>query len=57
MVTGHKDWCLLGRDTNLKPNDLHRVQKIGQPSPKFRLPAFSTLHVRTGMIAEALRKC
>lgn len=27
LVTGHKDWRMLRRYTNLKPEDLHRLQK------------------------------
>lgn len=32
MVTGHKDWRMLRRYTNLKPEDLHKMQKAEQPS-------------------------
>ena len=32
MVTGHKDWRMLRRYTNLKPEDLHKMQKTAQPS-------------------------
>jgi hypothetical protein len=32
MVTGHKDWRMLRRYTNLKPEDLHKMQKATQPS-------------------------
>ncbi|HVQ70744.1 MAG TPA: tyrosine-type recombinase/integrase [Bradyrhizobium sp.] len=32
MVTGHKDWRMLRRYTNLKPEDLHKMQKSAQPS-------------------------
>jgi site-specific recombinase XerD len=32
MVTGHKDWRMLQRYTNLKPEDLHKMQKAAQPS-------------------------
>jgi hypothetical protein len=32
LVTGHKDWRMLQRYTNLKPEDLHRLQKASQPS-------------------------
>jgi hypothetical protein len=32
MVTGHKDWRMLRRYTNLKPEDLHKLQKASQPS-------------------------
>ena len=32
MVTGHKDWRMLRRYTNLKPEDLHKMQKAAQPS-------------------------
>lgn len=32
LVTGHKDWRMLRRYTNLKPEDLHRLQKQSQPS-------------------------
>jgi hypothetical protein len=31
MVTGHKDWGMLRRYTNLKPEDLHKMQKAAQP--------------------------
>jgi integrase len=32
LVTGHKDWRMLRRYTNLKPEDLHKMQKATQPS-------------------------
>lgn len=32
MVTGHKDWRMLQRYTNLKPEDLHKMQTAAQPS-------------------------
>jgi integrase len=32
MVTGHKDWRMLRRYTNLKPEDLHKLQNVSQPS-------------------------
>ncbi len=32
MVTGHKDWRMLRRYTNLKPEDLHKMQRSAQPS-------------------------
>ena len=32
LVTGHKDWKMLRRYTNLKPEDLHKLQKVSQPS-------------------------
>lgn len=32
LVTGHKDWRMLRRYTNLKPEDLHRLQKQAQLS-------------------------
>jgi len=32
MVTGHKDWRMLRRYTNLKPEDLHKMQNAAQPS-------------------------
>jgi integrase len=32
MVTGHKDWRMLRRYTNLKPEDLHKMQKAAQLS-------------------------
>jgi len=32
MVTGHKDWRMLRRHTNLKPEDLHKMQKTAQSS-------------------------
>lgn len=32
LVTGHKDWKMLRRYTNLNPEDLHRLQKKAQPS-------------------------
>jgi site-specific recombinase XerD len=32
LVTGHKDWRMLQRYTNLKPEDLHKLQKASQPS-------------------------
>jgi integrase len=32
MVTGHKDWRMLRRYTNLKPEDLHKMQKAAPPS-------------------------
>ncbi len=32
LVTGHKDWRMLQRYTNLKPEDLHKLQKAAQPS-------------------------
>ena len=32
LVTGHKDWRMLRRYTNLKPEDLHKMQKAVQPS-------------------------
>jgi hypothetical protein len=32
MVTGHKDWRMLRRYTNLKPEDLHKMQQAAQPS-------------------------
>lgn len=32
LVTGHRDWKILRRYTNLKPEDLHRLQKHGQVS-------------------------
>lgn len=31
MVTGHKDWRQLRRYTDLKPEDLHKLQKTAQP--------------------------
>lgn len=31
MVTGHKDWKMLRRYTNLKPEDLHQFQTVLQP--------------------------
>lgn len=39
MVTGHKDWRMLRRYTNLKPEDLHRMQKTAQPSTEQFLAA------------------
>jgi len=30
LVTGHKDWKMLRRYTNLKPEDLHSLQKVEQ---------------------------
>ena len=33
LVTGHRDWKMLRRYTNLKPEDLHQLQKHGQ-NPK-----------------------
>ena len=32
LVTGHKDWKMLRRYTNLKAEDLHKLQKAAQPS-------------------------
>ena len=32
LVTGHKDWKMLRRYTNLKPEDLHKLQSKKQPS-------------------------
>jgi integrase len=32
LVTGHKDWRMLRRYTNLKPEDLHKLQNAPQPS-------------------------
>lgn len=32
MVTGHKDWRMLRCYTNLKPEDLHKMQTTAQPS-------------------------
>jgi integrase len=32
LVTGHKDWRMLQRYTNLKPEDLHKLQIASQPS-------------------------
>jgi hypothetical protein len=32
MVTGRKDWRMLRRYANLKPEDLHKMQKAAQPS-------------------------
>ena len=32
LVTGHKDWKMLKRYTNLKPEDLHKMQTKHQPS-------------------------
>jgi integrase len=32
VVTGHKDWRMLRRYTNLKPEDLHKLQNASQPS-------------------------
>lgn len=32
LVTGHKDWKMLRRYTNLKPEDLHRMQTNHQPT-------------------------
>ena len=32
LVTGHKDWRMLRRYTNLKREDLHRLQKETQPT-------------------------
>ena len=32
LVTGHRDWKMLRRYTNLKPEDLHSLQKQRQPS-------------------------
>lgn len=32
LVTGHKDWRMLRRYTNLRPEDLHRLQRRPQPS-------------------------
>jgi integrase len=32
LVTGHKDWRMLQRYTNLKPEDLHKLQIEAQPS-------------------------
>ena len=32
LVTGHKDWRMLRRYTNLKPEDLHQLQKRAQLS-------------------------
>ncbi len=31
LVTGHKDWKMLRRYTNLKPEDLHKLQQEPQP--------------------------
>ena len=32
LFTGHKDWRMLRRHTNLKPEGLHNLQKRAQPS-------------------------
>jgi len=32
MVTGHEDWLMLRRYTNLKPEDLHKMQTAAQPA-------------------------
>lgn len=32
MVTGHKDWRMLRRYTNLKPEDFHKMQRSAQSS-------------------------
>jgi integrase len=37
LVTGHKDWRMLRRYTNLKPEDLHKLQKRAQLSPEEHL--------------------
>lgn len=39
LVTGHKDWRMLRRYTNLKPEDLHKLQKVVQLSPEEHVDA------------------
>jgi integrase len=39
LVTGHKDWRMLRRYTNLKPEDLVRLQKEAQPTMEEHLAA------------------
>jgi integrase len=39
LVTGHKDWRMLRRYTNLKPEDLHELQKAVQLSPEGHIDA------------------
>ena len=39
LVTGHKDWRMLRRYTNLKPEDLHKLQKAAQLSPEEHIDA------------------
>jgi hypothetical protein len=34
IATGHKDWRMLRRYTNLEPEDLHKMQTAAQPSMK-----------------------
>lgn len=36
LVTGHKDWKMLKRYTNLKSEDLHKMQTKHQPSEEER---------------------
>lgn len=43
MVTGHKDWRMLRRYTDLKPEDLHKMQKAAWlPFAKFELLALAS---------------
>jgi integrase len=39
LVTGHKDWRMLRRYTNLKPEDLHKFQKKAQLSAEEHIAA------------------
>jgi integrase len=39
LVTGHKDWRMLRRYTNLKPEDLHKLQKNYQMLPEEHIEA------------------
>ncbi|MPZ40665.1 MAG: tyrosine-type recombinase/integrase [Rhizobiales bacterium] len=43
LVTGHKDWRMLKRYTNLKPEDLHRLQKNRQRSLEEQIEALIAL--------------
>lgn len=49
LVTGHKDWRMLQRYTKLKPEELHKLQTMPQPS----LEEFIDTLALSAAIAEA----
>ena len=42
LVTGHKDWRTLRRYTKLKPEELHRLQSVPQPTLEEYLQTLAT---------------
>jgi integrase len=50
LVTGHKDWRTLRRDTKLKPEELHKLQTAPQPTLEEFMKALSSSDRWTGSI-------